>query len=194
MVLDELLCRKAQEIHGWSLSFEGELAVIEGKTITQEAWMPLQKKPQALLACLDCAAPDDWMPKSYGFLDLSKQAVIYQEVAKIYPEAYQKNAYHKNLLSAVILHLRQLPEPIKPMIQLPENLKNKVHPEHFSLLEMNIEFHQEGFSKRCYGRRCKHLYHRVEGYRPLRIFDSDFDSDWEDIRLVLESGHIKLPE
>lgn len=174
MILDEFLCRKAEELYGWSLSFEGELKVIKEGVITREIWMPLQEEPKALFVRSDYLWQDEEIPKSYGFLDLSQRAQVYQEAAKVYPITYQKGAFHPELLNAVIFHLKQLPEGVRPMVQLPASLREKVHPRHFSFLEMNIRHHQpnESGGRRC-ERRCRHPYHRAENYKLLQMFDLD---------------------
>lgn len=182
----EDLCRKVQEEHGWSLSFEGDLTVVRERVVNQEVWIPMRAKPRALLVrsgYLRENDENDEIPKSYGFLDLSQKSVIYQPAAIVYPRTHQRNAFHRELLSAIILHLRQLPRGVRPMVQLPDLLKDKVHPQHFTFLEMNIEYHRNGpLGKRC-RRRCRNLYHRVEDYRPLPILDYDR----QDIRTALKS-------
>lgn len=134
MGLDEQLCRKAKDLHGWEMKFAGEYRTHSRVEISE--WATASEHPAVAISIERIKS----LP-TYGFVNADRQDVfLYQPFAVVYPG--RANDFQEDLMRAALLHLRQEISGKPAEITFPSSLQVFVRSYHLGLLEPNnLEVH-----------------------------------------------------
>lgn len=129
MGFNDDLCRKARELYGWKVKFEGTYR--KGPLIEITSWIQSQDYPHIEIA-------NEYLgsKSTYGFVDQSQARILlYQQFATIYEG--RTSDYHQELLQAALIHLRHTASTKSAHIVIPQFLSTFVNTSHLTILDVN---------------------------------------------------------
>ena len=133
MGLDQDLCRMAQDLYRWDISFEGDL--IEAPRATRDdEWIVARAFPQIGIASHLLEGRT-----TYGFAERKARTDFqaYLPVAMVYRG--REHDYQGDFLSAALLHLRKRVSHKPLNVTFPTFLARHLQPYHISLLDGDNE-------------------------------------------------------
>ena len=129
--LTQQFVTEAEKLHGWYISFAGEVSLNEVvRGMTYEQWKLLADEPLEL----QLARNEQRTHRDYSLVSQNKE----RKIASVYLS--RERDYQPKLLDAVIMHLKILPEDTRARVHLPEELGPHVSRDHIDLLASDEQY------------------------------------------------------